>query len=114
MTAQLNRMPTYSEALTTKGTTTRGWYQFFAGLWSGQPTGQLSALSVGPSPFSYVAPVGGSVLISGGSTTQIQLSRDGMNFYVTGVTSGVIPVSQGDTLKVTFPTSVPTMVMVPK
>lgn len=114
MSQQFNRMPTYSDSLTTKGATTRGWFSFWAGLWNGQPTGPLAAITVGSSPFTYIAPAGGSVIVQGGTTTQIQFSRDGTNFYVTGVTAGMLPVSQGDTVIVTYSVGPPTMKFVPR
>ncbi len=114
MSQQFNRMPTVNESLTTKGATTRGWFSFWAGLFSGQATGPASGITVKSSPFSYVAPSGGSVIIQGGTTTQIQFSRDGVNFFVTGVTAGMLPVSQGDTLVVTYSVGPPTMTFVPR
>lgn len=107
-------MPTYEERLTQSGVTTRGWYTFWAGLWKGQPTGQESVVTVGTSPFSYVAQQAGTVILSGGSTTSVKFSRDGNNFYLTGVTAGMFPVSQGDTLQITYPGALPTMVFVPR
>lgn len=111
---QLNRMPTYQEGLSQKGATTRGWYSFWAGLLKGQPTGTVSVVTVGSSPFSYVAPQGGWVIVQGGSTTKVQFSRDGANFYDTGLTAGVIPLSQGDTLVVTYSLGPPNVTFAPR
>jgi hypothetical protein len=117
---EFNRFPTYQEPLQTaaKGPklppTTRGWFTFWSGLFSGQPTGPVAPITVGTSPFTYIAPAGGSAIVQGGTTTQIQFSRDGHNFYVTGVTAGVLPVSQGDQLVVTYSVGPPTMVFVPR
>ena len=111
---QFNRMPTYGEGLTVKGSTTRGWYSLWSGLWSGQPTGSVTVVTVGASPFFYVAPQGGSLIIQGGSTTQIAFSRDGNNFFVTGLIAGMFPVSQGDTVKITYPVAAPTVNFVPR
>lgn len=111
---QFNRMPTYQESLTTKEATTRGWFSFWAGLFTGQPTGPASAIRVGSSPFSYVASAGGSVILSAGSTTRIQVSRDGVTFFDTGQTVGMFPLSQGDTIVVTYPAAAPTMTFMPR
>lgn len=113
MTA-LNRMPEYKETLTLKGSTTRGWYSFWSGLLKGQPTGPVSSVAVGASPSSFQAPQGGTVILNGGTTTQVQFSRDGSNFYITGQTAGMFPMSQGDTLVVTYPVGPPTMTFVPR
>jgi hypothetical protein len=109
----LNRMPSYTEALETGSVTTRGWYTFWLGLLQGQPVGAPSAIVPGVSPFSYVAPLGGSVILSGGTVSKVEVSRDGMTFYVTGQTSGMFPVSQGDTLRVTY-SGVPTITFIPR
>lgn len=117
MTA-FNRMPTYQEALQTgkqkADPTTRGWYTFWAGLFSGQPTGPVAAVSIGPSPFTYTAPAGGSVIVQGGTTTQIQFTRGDGNFYVVGTTAGMFPLSQGDSLVITYSVGPPTIVFVPQ
>jgi hypothetical protein len=110
----LNRMPTFQEALTQKGATTRGWYTFWTGLLSGQPTSTPVSVTVGTSPFSYVAPLGGTVILQGGTTSAVSISRDGLTFYLTGVTAGCFPLSQGDTLKVTYTVGPPTMTFMPR
>jgi hypothetical protein len=109
-----NRLPTYQEPVVTKNVTTRGWYSFWAALFTGTPTGPVAPIKVGSSPFTYTAPVGGAVIVQGGTTTQIQYSRDGNNFFVTGVTAGMLPVSQGDQLVVTYSVGPPTMVFMPR
>lgn len=115
-----NRFPTYQEPLQTssKGPkpppTTRGWFTFWSGLFNGQPTGPIAGITVKSSPFTYIAPLGGAVIVQGGTTTQIQFSRDGNNFFVTGQIAGVIPVSQGDQLVVTYSVGPPTMIFVPR
>ena len=109
----LNRMPTYTEALQTANATTRGWYTFWLGLLQGQPVGAPIAIVPGVSPFSYVAPLGGTVILTGGTVSKIEVSRDGVKFYSTGQTSGMFPLSMGDTLRVTY-SVVPTMTFVPR
>ena len=106
-------MPTYSEALQTANTTTRGWYTFWLGLLQGQPVGAPISIVPGVSPFSYVAPVGGTVIVTGGTVSKIEVSRDGVTFFVTGQTSGMFPLSMGDTLRVTY-SVVPTATFLPR
>jgi hypothetical protein len=114
MSTQFNRFPTYQQPLATKGETTRGWYTFFSGLFAGQPTAPVMPIMVTSAPFIYVAPTGGSLIVQGGTTSQIQFSRDGMNFYVLGVTSGVIPLSQADQVVITYSVAPPTVTWVPR
>jgi hypothetical protein len=109
----LNRMPTYTEALETGNAITRGWYTFWLGLLQGQPVGAPMTLVPGVSPYSYVASIGGSVIVSGGTVSKVEVSRDGVIFYVTGQTSGMFLVSQGDTLRVTY-SVVPLMTFIPR
>lgn len=102
MTQQYNLIPTYDQPLTIKGALARGWYSFFSGLYSGQATGPVAAVTVGTSPYTYKAPVGGTLMVSGGTVTQISFSRDGANFFILGVTAGAIPMSQGDQVVLTY------------
>ena len=111
---QLNRMPTYQDPLDPKGVTSRTWYSFWTGLLKGQPTGPAAAVVVGPSPFSYVAPSGGTLVLSGGTTTQVRISRDGANYFVTGLTAGLFPMAQGDTLEITYTVGAPTATFLPR
>jgi hypothetical protein len=110
----LNRMPTYQEPLNTKGQTTRGWYQFFTGLLQGQPTQAVQVVTLGPSPYSFVAPVGGTLILNAGSTTGVAFSRDGNNYYQTNQTVGMFPVSQGDILLISYPMAPPTAAFAPR
>lgn len=114
MTQQFNTPPTYDQPLTVKGAISTSWFRFWSGLGRGQPTGPAAVISVGTTPFKFVAPQGGSIIVNGGSTSQISFSRDGANFYITGLTAGMFPVAQGDTLQVTYPGAVPTMTFVPR
>ena len=79
----LNRIPTYTEPLETGKATTRGWYTFWLGLLQGQPMGSPTGIVPGVSPYSYVAPLGGTVVLSGGTVTKVEVSRDGRRVYFT-------------------------------
>lgn len=106
-------MPTYTETLETGGNTTRGWYTFWLGLLQGQPVGVPQSVVPGASPFSYVASVGGSAIVNGGTVSKVEVSRDGVTFFVTGQTAGMFPLSMGDTLRVTY-SGVPTATFLPR
>jgi hypothetical protein len=109
-----NTIPNYDQPLVQGKNTVRGWFSFWLGLLNGQPTGPVAPLVVGPSPFTYLAVEGGSVIVQGGTTTQIQFSRGDGNFYVTGLTAGMFPLAQGDSLVVTYPVGPPTITFVPR
>ena len=53
------------------------------------------------------------VIISSGTVTAIEFSRDGVNWYVSGLIAGVITLSPLDRVRVTY-TVVPTMTGVPR
>lgn len=114
MTQQFNRMPDVNTPLQNKGALARGWYLLWQGLWQGQPTGPVAAVSVTASPFTYVASQGGTLILNGGTTTQVKFSRDGSNFYVTGLTAGMFPLSQGDQLVISYSGALPTATWVPR
>lgn len=110
---QLNRMPDYSTPLEVNGVPSRGWFRLWQGLWSGTPTQNLSAVTVGNSPFSFTAPAGGTLIVNGGSVSKAEYSRDGLTFYTTGQTNGMFPLSQGDVLRITY-SGAPTLTFVPR
>lgn len=53
------------------------------------------------------------LLISGGTVSAITFSRDGVTYYATGMTSGVLNLSPNDYVKITY-TVVPTVIGVPR
>jgi hypothetical protein len=113
MTVQYNRLPTYDQPLVTKGATTRGYYTALTGILAGQPTGPEVPNVVATSPETLTAPSGGTYIVQGGTTSKIELSRDGLTFYVLGVTSGPVPVSKGDQVRLTFTVAPPTVTFFP-
>lgn len=113
MSQQLNRLPDITTALVTNKTTTSSWFRLWQGLFSGAPTANISVVAVGVTPFTYAAPVGGTVIVSGGTVSQVKFSRDGASFFVTGQTQGMFPVSQGDQLVISYSVP-PTITFVPR
>lgn len=110
---QLNRMPDYNTPLLFNGVVGSGWYRLWQGLWSGTPTQNLSSVILSASPFTYRAPAGGTLIVQGGTVSQVQFSRDGSAFFTTGQTQGMFPVSQGDALVITYSVA-PTLTFVPR
>jgi hypothetical protein len=110
---QLNRLPDVTTPLTTKNTVTTGWFRLWQGLFSGAPTANVSVVTIGTTPFTYAAPIGGTLIVNGGTVSQTKFSRDGASFYVTGQTQGCFPLSQGDQLVISYSVP-PTLTFVPK
>jgi len=64
-------------------------------------------ITPGASPYAYVAPASGTVVITGGTVSAIALIRQGTSI-ASGLTGGLIPVSRLDTVNVTY-SAVPSM-----
>lgn len=82
------------------GATTQAWFSFFAGL-AGQP-GPIASVNLQGNPFSYKAPSNGSLAISGGRVTGVTLARARVSGVPLGITSGVVPLSQGDVVTISY------------
>jgi hypothetical protein len=102
--------PTYETPLTIKGQTHTSWYRFFQGVFKGTPPSSESTLTPAASPWAYQAPAKGFVIIRGGTVTAVQFGR--AQTTLTGQTQGIFPLSQGDTLTITY-SVVPNVVWVP-
>lgn len=60
------------------------------------------AVTVGASPFVYVPPANGYVIVNGGTVAGISFSRDGVTFFNCGQLAGAFPVARGDSFRVTY------------
>ena len=105
------QIPQYEVPLTSKGQTQASWYRFFLNLLQGPPPSNETAITVGGSPFAYTAPSRGFVVVKGGTVSAVQIARSLTT--LTGLTSGVFPMSQGDVLTVTY-SALPAMVFFPQ
>jgi len=112
MGQQFNTLPNFNVPLEIKGITSKDWFLYWANLFSGLPPGNETALTIGASPYTYVAGVKGSLIVSGGTVSALAFSRDGATFYSTGQTSGMFPLNARDSLRITY-TVLPTVVFVP-
>jgi hypothetical protein len=92
------------------GVTTQPWFSFFAGL-AGQ-AGPITAVKPRGSPFSYTASVKGFLAVSGGTVSAITLARARVSGVPLGMTNGVVPLSQGDTVTITYSVA-PTLNFIP-
>ncbi len=71
----------------------------------------VSSITVGASPFSYVATVLGAVNIAAGTVSQVAIKRKGVSTNLGGI-AGNFHTSKGDIIVVTY-TAAPTMVFIP-
>lgn len=109
---QLNRLPQFGQPLETGKVTSRDWYFFWTGLWRGLAPELESPVALTGSPFVYSAPRRGSLIVSGGTVSQIRFSRDASTFYDVGATAGMFSLNAADRLEVTY-TGSPTLTFVP-
>ena len=74
-----------------------------------------SNITVTASPFTYqnTTAFNGDVIISGGTVSNIEFTRDNTTFYDTGLLMGVLRLSPSDRVRVTY-TVAPTMTYVPR
>jgi len=84
------------------------WWRFF-NILAGPPQ-QEAVITLGPSPTSFTVPSDCQILIQdpGSKITKIQYTR--RNTYTLGFTSGYFPLSDGDTITITYNTGAPTPV----
>jgi hypothetical protein len=111
MPSSFRVVPTFSQAITPGYKNDSVWYRYFQANEQGEPPANESQITVQPSPFSFIAPTKGFVMISGGAVNLVQFNRSGTNIN-TGQTNGTFPVSLGDTIRVTF-SGKPVMTFVP-
>lgn len=112
MAQQFNYLPDFKVALTTKGITNSPWFFFWQGLFKGLAPAAVVPMTPGASPYIYTAAVKGFMLVTGGTVSLVEFSRDGVTFYSYGATSGQFTLNAADRLRVTY-TVVPTMTFVP-
>lgn len=74
-----------------------------------------SNITVTASPFTYQNSTSyeGDIIISGGTVSNIEFTRDNSTFYTTGLLMGVLRLSPSDRVRVTY-TVAPTMTLVPR
>jgi len=67
-----------------------------------------TAIAVGASPFTYVAPDNGTVFVQGGYMQSVEIGRNG-TFTLAGSLRGAYAVQRGDQVRVTYGTWWPVM-----
>lgn len=91
---------------------TRPWYLSLQGLFQRVANSGAApiAITVGASPFIYAADTDGNLIVTGGTVTAIAYGRGGV-FTTIGITTGLVPVFAGDSVRVTY-TVLPTMTFI--
>lgn len=112
MPQQFNSLPNYPVRLIEGSYTNKDWYFFWVGLFSGLAPGAVIPVTPGASPYTFTAPSKGFVLLTGGTVSAVEFSRDGTTFYSYGTTSGQFQLNKADRIRITY-TVIPTMTFVP-
>lgn len=112
MPQQFNSIPVYPVSLMDGGKTAAPWYFFWQGLFKGLAPGAVIPTAPTASPYTFTASVKGFMLITAGTVSLVEFSRDGVTFYSYGTTSGQFALNSADRLRVTY-TVAPTMTFVP-
>jgi hypothetical protein len=108
--SSLNSLPSIQNPfVSSQGIIQQPWIGFLATLVSAP--GPIVALKLDGSPFSYTASQNGSLSVSGGGVSAISVSRANTSVPV-GTTAGLIPLSQGDTVELTY-SAAPTVNFLP-
>lgn len=95
---------------TKTGIPTTAWQRFLQHFQDQPPA--IDNPAAGSSPFSYEFSTDGALAVVGGTVSLIQYSRARVTF-TTGLTSGIIPGSMGDTIVITY-TVAPTLWFIPR
>lgn len=95
------------------------WYQLLIALWvrtgggkGGEPD-PIAPVVITSSPFIYTASAKGNLWISQGTYCNFSLLRQGTTLSFGKVTRGIFPVSEGDTVTITYNDLPPTIYFVP-
>ena len=73
----------------------------------------IASVSPGASPYTYTASAAGSVVITGGTVSAVQLKRGSTTITIASASTAVVPVSAGDQVITTY-SAAPTMSFVPR
>ena len=110
---QFRTVPTYEQPLALEKNTAASWYRFFQDIQNGRAPGPEMAVVPTGSPYVYHAFGGGFLIVRGAGVTKIEFSRDQINFYDTGTTQGIFPLSNADSYRITYGAA-PTVIFVPQ
>ena len=96
---------------TETGLLTQAWHGYLAQL-AGEPGPILPNIAVGPNPFAYKAPSGGTLSVTGGTVSSITLARARVSGVNVGFTSGSVAVGANDVVTITYSVA-PTVNFIP-
>jgi hypothetical protein len=93
----------------------KDWFLFFTNLYTAVTDGlpqPEEAATVSASPAIYTAVILGQAHIGGGTVSLIEFSRNGTNWYDTGIVKGFVQMDRADSIRITY-TVLPTLTFFP-
>lgn len=108
----LNNIPSFEQPFMNGRINSKDWFFFLVGLYNGLAPEAETPIVLGASPYLYSAVIKGTVIVSGGTVSLVEFSRNGTTFYATGQTSGMFTLNAQDRLRITY-TVPPTTTFVP-
>lgn len=116
-TVQFRQPPTYTEQIAIGQKNNANWYRYFQQSELGTPPAAEIPVTAQASPFIYVAPMKGFMIVTG-AVTGIVYSRTAGVFYPvsgsqTATQSNTFTLDQNDVLKISFSGAAPVLVFVP-
>jgi len=93
----------------------KDWFIFFYNLYLAVTDGLAQpeeAIELTASPMTYTAILRGQAHVDGGTVSVIEFSRNGTDWYDTGITTGFVQMDARDLLRVTYAVS-PTITYFP-
>lgn len=121
MTIASNIPPPNVPFLDDKGNVQMVWWQFLlsqfnrtGGTSGTSPGGNPVSVPLGASPVAFTAPADGTLFVSGGGVTNMQIARSGNPYFNTGQFYAPVPMSNGDTVRITFVSPPPAVTFLPR
>lgn len=112
MATQWNNLPDYGNPFMKEGQNSQWWFRFLGNLFLGLAPGGEIPVTLTGSPFTYTPKQKGFFILTGGTVSAVEFSRDGVAFYNYGATAGQFHLSANDRIRVTYSVA-PTMTFVP-
>lgn len=109
-------LPPDNQLVDERGVMKTNWWRFLLNV-SNQAMGTNqtvpATVTIGASPYVFVTPAQGTLLVSGGPVTLIEYSKDGVTWYPTGLTQGQIQMVPNDQVRITY-MNPPTLTFFPR
>jgi hypothetical protein len=104
-----------TERIGERAVSQKDWYLFFTNLYTAVTDGlpqPEEEVTIDASPAVYTAVIRGQAHIGGGNVSSVEFSRNGTDWYDTGLVDGFVEMDKADSLRITY-TVLPTVTFFP-